>query len=161
MRLEELLEKNDFADFPHDLERTALKDPQVSLMASTLASNLDLRMHVTHYIRSIVSRAEAVGVVVDGRDIGSVVLPQADLKIFLHATLDVRARRRWDEMGQTVDLDLIKADIAQRDAADYARTTGALQRLPDAWDFDTSDESKEQVVETIIARVNDDLSRVL
>ncbi len=89
-------------------------------------------------------------VVMDGRDIGSAVLPGAQLKIYLTASEEARGKRRYDELvakGETADLDQIIADIAARDHADMTREISPLVQAEDAILVDTSDMSIEQVVE--------------
>ena len=97
--------------------------------------------------------AERYNVVMDGRDIGTVVLPHADLKIFMTASVEVRAMRRYKEYlekGQACDLDAIREDIAQRDYNDTHRANSPLRQAEDAILLDTSDLSIEEVVDTII-----------
>ena len=89
------------------------------------------------------------GVVVDGRDIGTVVFPEAPLKIFLTATPDERARRRLSQRGQAVDGDLMRREsqeLAARDTADSTRTIAPLKPAPDAVLLDTTTLTLEQQV---------------
>lgn len=91
-------------------------------------------------------------IVMDGRDIGSVVFPDADLKIYLDASVDVRAGRRikeYREMGKNVDENAVKKQIIQRDEQDAKRPFGALRRAPDAVYIDTSRMSRKQVIDRI------------
>lgn len=93
-------------------------------------------------------------VVMDGRDIGTKVLPGADLKIYLTATSMCRAKRRFDELtarGEKCDLEEIKRDIEQRDYNDMHRAISPLCKADDAIEVDTSDMNIEQVTDTIIA----------
>ena len=86
-------------------------------------------------------------VIMDGRDIGTVVLPQADLKIFLTASVEERARRRCRELqarGAQVDLATIQAEIAQRDYADSHRSAAPLRKAADAVVVDTSQIDREE-----------------
>ena len=81
------------------------------------------------------------GVVMDGRDVGSVVFPAAELKVFMTADLDTRAERRQQELlekGEMVDLDEIKKNLAERDRIDSSREEGPLIKTPDAVEIDTS-----------------------
>jgi len=94
------------------------------------------------------------GVVMDGRDIGTVVLPHADLKIFLTASLEERARRRWLELtekGFTGTREEIAADLQRRDAYDAGRPVAPLKPAPDSIIIDTSNLGIEEVVERILA----------
>jgi cytidylate kinase len=88
----------------------------------------------------------------DGRDIGTVVLPDADVKIFLTASAEVRAKRRTDELvakGQKADFAQILKEIEQRDYQDTHRAIAPLKMARDSVKVDTSDLNIEQVVETI------------
>ena len=88
----------------------------------------------------------------DGRDIGTVVLPNADVKIFLTASAEVRAKRRTDELlakGQTADYDTVLKEIVQRDYQDTHRPIAPLKMARDSVKVDTSDMNIEEVVQTI------------
>ena len=98
--------------------------------------------------------ASSGGVVMDGRDIGTVVLPDAELKIFLTASPEVRAERRLKdlkEMGQIADLATIIEDIRQRDELDSTRETSPLKQADDAVLIDTDHYTLEQVLEKVLA----------
>lgn len=89
------------------------------------------------------------GVLMDGRDIGTVVFPNAELKVFLTATVEERAMRRYKELvakGEKVELEQLKEDIALRDKQDSERAISPLRQAEDALYLDTSDMSIEQVV---------------
>ena len=91
--------------------------------------------------------------IMDGRDIGTCVLPNADVKIYLTASSAVRAKRRYDELtakGEVCDLDKIKADIEERDYRDMNRETAPLKQAEDAVLVDSSYMTIEEVVEEII-----------
>ena len=93
----------------------------------------------------------------DGRDIGTVVLPNADVKIYLTASTTVRAKRRYDELlakGETPDFDSIEADIKERDYRDMHREISPLKQAEDAILVDTSDMTIEEVVDKIIEIAN-------
>lgn len=98
--------------------------------------------------------AASYDVVMDGRDIGTNIIPNAELKIYLTASVEVRAKRRYDELvakGETgVELDSIEKDIAQRDRQDMERKIAPLRRAEDAVLVDSSDMTIDQVKETII-----------
>ena len=88
----------------------------------------------------------------DGRDIGTVVLPNADVKIYMTASSAVRAKRRFDELvakGVECDLDEIEKDIIERDYRDMNRETSPLKKADDAIELDTSYMSIEEVVDFI------------
>lgn len=100
---------------------------------------------------------QAGNIVVEGRDTGSVVFPTADLKIFLTASLDVRAQRRLLELkekGLQVDLDTIKQEIATRDKIDSKREASPLVKAADAVLIDTSDKTVEDVIKLVLNLVS-------
>lgn len=97
-------------------------------------------------------------VVMDGRDIGTNVLPDAGLKIFLTASVDTRAERRFEELkqkGEHPDLDVIKQDIENRDTADRTREHAPLRQAEDAVLIDSSDMTIEEVTENILALIKE------
>ena len=97
--------------------------------------------------------ATAGGVVMDGRDIGTVVLPHAELKVFLTASAEVRAQRRlkdMQEMGQTADLQTITADIIQRDHLDSTRAISPLKQAEDAILIDTDNFTQAEVCQKVL-----------
>ena len=101
---------------------------------------------------------EAGGVLMDGRDIGTVVFPNAQLKIFLTASVEERARRRYAEMvakGQQVDLQQLQADIAERDKQDSERAISPLRQAEDALLLDTSDMGISEVTDRILQLVQE------
>lgn len=93
-------------------------------------------------------------VVMDGRDIGTNILPSAELKIYLTASSAVRAKRRYDELvakgAENIDIEKIEQDIIQRDKQDMERKTAPLKRADDAVLIDSSDMTIEQVTDTIV-----------
>ena len=96
---------------------------------------------------------QAPGVVGDGRDIGSVIFPDAELKVFLTAAVETRAKRRYDQLinrGETADYALILSDLQQRDLRDSQRAAAPLKQLPDAILLDTTDKNIDQAVHIII-----------
>ena len=97
----------------------------------------------------------------DGRDIGTVVLPDATLKIFLTASAEVRAKRRFDELcqkGQTVEFDTVLNDIIERDKRDMERAVAPLKKADDAVLVDTSDCSFDESVEIICDLIKERIS---
>lgn len=98
--------------------------------------------------------ASAYSSVLDGRDIGTCVLPNAKYKIFLTASIDIRATRRYNELkakGQDVDYDTVRADIAARDLRDTTRAVAPLKKADDAVEIDSDNLTIEQVVDKIAA----------
>lgn len=93
----------------------------------------------------------AAGGVMEGRDIGTVVLPDADLKVYLTASIEERARRRGQQVGRD-DLEAIAGEIATRDAIDGGRAVSPLQAAGDAWVLDTTDWDADDVVALVTAR---------
>jgi cytidylate kinase len=101
--------------------------------------------------------AKTTDVIMDGRDIGTVVLPNADVKIFLTASVECRAKRRYDELvekGQQADFDQIAKDIEERDYRDSHREISPLKQADDAILVDSSEMTIDEVVNTIIGYCN-------
>ncbi|MDO4540686.1 MAG: (d)CMP kinase [Syntrophomonadaceae bacterium] len=131
----------------------AIRSPQVSASVSKAAARPELRAVMVAKQRAV---AQERDVVMDGRDIGEVVLPQADYKFFITADINTRSRRRQLEMtaqGYTVDQAEVKRDLEQRDNMDASRPVGALKLLPDSIVINTSDLSVDEVLEQILARM--------
>lgn len=127
-----------------------LRDEVVGNMASKIAVHSAVRNKLLELQREIASKTD---VVMDGRDIGTCVLPDATLKIYLTASVDTRAERRCKELiekGQTPDIEVIKADIADRDYRDMHRETAPLKQADDAVLVDSSYMDIEQVTDAII-----------
>ena len=126
-----------------------LRTEEVGNTASKTSANPAVREHLLNLQRKLAKENDCI---MDGRDIGTVVLPDAQLKVFLTASSDVRAKRRFDELvakGETPDFEKIKADIEQRDYQDMHREIAPLKQADDAKLVDTSDMNIEQVVDTI------------
>jgi len=134
-----------------DVEQAIRGDP-VTRYVSMLAAIPDVRTWVNTQQRLAVQGLGG-GVVVDGRDIGTVVFPEAPLKIFLTATPDERARRRLVQRGQAVDVDLVQREsqaLAARDAADSNRRFAPLKAANDAVLLDTTALTLEQQVARVV-----------
>jgi len=104
------------------------------------------------------------GLVMDGRDIGTVVFPNAELKIFMTARPEVRARRRYDELtgkGQEVSFDDILANVIERDRIDSSRAVSPLKQADDALTLDNSDLTREEQLNWVIEKVNNITSALL
>ena len=124
--------------------------PEVSMYASAVSAHPSVRTYLLEMQRAL---ARTHNVIMDGRDIGTVVLPQADLKIFLTASVEERARRRCRELqarGAQVDLATIQAEIAQRDYADSHRSAAPLRKAADAVVVDTSQMDREESLAALI-----------
>ncbi|SHJ21618.1 (d)CMP kinase [Desulfofundulus thermosubterraneus] len=131
----------------------AIREPEVSRHVSLVASLPGVREIMVRRQREM---ASCKNVVMDGRDVGTVVLPDAKVKIFLTASPEARARRRQLDLlaqGHHVPLDSLIQEIAERDRQDSCRSVAPLIPAPDAWIIDSSHLSAEQVVEMIAARV--------
>lgn len=127
-----------------------LRSPEVNASVSLVAEFSGVRQQMAERQRQIASNG---GVVMDGRDIGTVVLPEADLKFYLTASLEARASRRQrdlEQLGYFVDLDQLAKEIAHRDGLDSSRTHAPLRRADDAIAIDTTGMSIEAVVAQVI-----------
>ncbi len=127
-----------------------IRTEEVSAMASKSSVNPDVREKLVELQRKLASEKS---VVMDGRDIGTVVLPDAEVKIYLTASSAVRAKRRYDELvakGEECDLAQIEADIIERDHRDMTREISPLKQADDAVLVDTSDMDIEEVTKTLM-----------
>jgi cytidylate kinase len=128
-----------------------LRTPEVSAAASKVSAKLEVREVLLSVQRDAAQRARGEGgAVVEGRDIGTVVLPDADLKIFLHAAPEERARRRAHQTGREAELDRIREAIKKRDRQDSERETSPLKPAPDAVILDTTALSLDEVVSRVL-----------
>jgi cytidylate kinase len=130
----------------------AIRSDRVTRYVSVLAAIPEVRTWVNTQQRLAVDGSDG-GVVVDGRDIGTVVFPEAPLKIFLTAHPDERARRRLFQRGQAVDVDLVRREseaLAARDAADSNRRIAPLKPAADAVLLDTTALTLEQQVTQVV-----------
>lgn len=132
-----------------DLARPDLRVAEVDLGASEVARHEGVRAALLEFQR----RFAEEGAVLDGRDIGTVVLPEATVKIFLTASLRARAERRWRERGRVEPLDAVEAAIRARDTQDAARAIAPLRPAPDAVVIDTSDLDADAVFARALALV--------
>ena len=127
-----------------------IRTPEVGEFASKVSALPRVRAALLDAQRGM---AEEGAVAMDGRDIGSVILPDAELKVFLDASLDERAMRRYREMlnrGKAADLEEIRADIARRDTRDSSRAAAPLVRLPDSFYVDSSALNADAVLVLVI-----------
>ena len=127
-----------------DLNRTDLRTPAVDRAAASVASIASVRAALLAFQRSF---GQANGAVLDGRDIGTVIFPEARAKLFVTASVDARARRRWLELharGVDASLDTVRADMQARDEADASRAAAPLRAAKDAVILDTTDLDAEQ-----------------
>jgi cytidylate kinase len=126
-----------------------IRAPEVSEAASKVATNPRVRGALVEKQRALLAEGDWV---VEGRDIGTVVAPDASVKVFLTASPDERARRRADELG--VDPQTVLRDQALRDAQDRSREHSPLRPAPDAIELDTTGLSVDEVVERIVELVD-------
>ena len=127
-----------------------LRTEEVGNMASASSVNRDVRIKLVELQQKL---AKTNRVVMDGRDIGTCVLPDADVKVYLTASSKVRAKRRYEELvskGENCDIDAIEADIIERDERDMTREMSPLRQAEDAVLLDSSDMDVEQVVKAIL-----------
>ncbi|MCR4869464.1 MAG: (d)CMP kinase [Lachnospiraceae bacterium] len=126
-----------------------IRTEEAGKMASATSGYPAVREHLTNLQKELAAREN---VVMDGRDIGTCVLPNADLKVYLTASSEVRGKRRYKELvekGVEADLDVIIEDIEKRDAADMNREVSPLRQAEDALLLDSSELTINQVVETM------------
>lgn len=130
-----------------------IREPHVSMAASNISSLKCVRLKMVEMQRKI---AASMSCVLDGRDIGSFVLPDADYKFYITASVDVRTERRYAELvakGHGVDKDLLKKEIEQRDFNDKNRDFAPLVKADDAVLIDTSDMTVDEVVSKILSYI--------
>lgn len=127
-----------------------LRTEEVGNMASVTSKNRKVRERLTQLQKEL---AQTNNVVMDGRDIGTCVLPHADVKVYLTASAAVRAKRRYDELaakGETCDIQKIEEDIIKRDEQDMNREIAPLKQAEDAVLIDSSDMTIDEVVKAIL-----------
>jgi cytidylate kinase len=130
-----------------------IRGPEVSRAVSVVAANPAVRAEMVRRQREWV--AKRGGGVLEGRDIGTVVFPDAELKVYLTADPEVRAQRRSQEVTD-LDYETVAADLARRDALDQGRETSPLTEAPDAFVVDTTGLSVEEILDVITAKLGDD-----
>lgn len=142
-------------------------EPPLDKLYSRDISDFSSKISVYKEVRDVVNRitrilAEEKGTVVEGRDIGSVVLPNAEIKIFLTASDEELARRRYIDLqkaGESVSYETVLADIIERNIRDSTREIAPLKMAPDAICIDSTNMKIQEVVDKILSIVNDRLSR--
>ncbi|MGL5978079.1 MAG: (d)CMP kinase [Erysipelotrichaceae bacterium] len=139
---------------------SAIREHEISMLTSNVSKYKEVRALL---VKKQQEMAQKKGYILDGRDIGSVVLPNAEVKIYLIASVASRAKRRYDELcakGECVDLTIIEQDIAARDEQDMNRKESPLVQCDDAILVDTSEMTKEEVLEAIFAIVSKKLASI-
>ena len=130
-----------------------IRTPEIGALTSRITAYASVRDAVTPLQRAL---AAGGGVVLEGRDTGTVVCPDADVKFFLNASIETRARRRQAELaaaGRTLSMDEVHAEIVVRDRQDTTRALAPLRRADDAIDVDTSDRSTDEVLAVMLETV--------
>jgi len=134
---------------PEDLERDDLRTLEAGQAASRVAAIPEVRAALLDFQRRF-ARSEG-GAVLDGRDIGTVICPEAEVKLYVTASAEVRAHRRWLEVGG--DETRVLAEVRERDARDMGRADAPLRAAADAVQIDTSDMGIEDAVDAACAVV--------
>lgn len=134
---------------PEDLARDDLRSLEAGQAASRVAVIPEVRAALLEFQRRFARRAG--GAVLDGRDIGTVICPEAEVKLYVTASPEVRAHRRWLEVGG--DATRVLAEVRERDARDMGRADAPLRAADDAVVIDTSDLSIEEAVARAVALV--------
>ncbi|MFN6924485.1 MAG: (d)CMP kinase [Tabrizicola sp.] len=140
---------------PEDLARDDLRTLEAGQAASRVAAIPEVRAALIDFQRRF-ARSEG-GAVLDGRDIGTVICPEAEVKLYVTASPEVRAHRRWLEVGG--DEARVLAEVRERDARDMGRADAPLKPAPDAVLIDTSDLSIDEAVAKACALVAERLGR--
>ncbi|MEZ5754949.1 MAG: d(CMP) kinase [Paracoccaceae bacterium] len=134
---------------PADLERGDLRTLEAGQAASKVAVIPEVRAALVAFQRRF-ARAEG-GAVLDGRDIGTVICPEAEVKLYVTASAEVRAHRRWLEVGG--DQEVVLAEVRERDARDMGRADAPLRAAADAVVLDTSEMTVEEAVARAVSIV--------
>ena len=127
----------------------SIRDEKIAQNIGKIADRYEIRQYVTELLRKW---SEKDSIIMDGRDVGTVIFPNADLKIYLDASVEVRAMRRikeYQEMGKNVDENSVKKQIIQRDKEDVSRKFGALRKAENSVYIDTSDMTIDEVIERV------------
>ncbi len=142
---------------PEDLLRDDLRSLGAGEAASRVAVIPDVRAALVAFQREFARREG--GAVLDGRDIGTVICPEADVKLFVTASPEVRARRRWLETGESESFEAVLAQVRLRDERDMGRADAPLRPANDAVMLDTSEMSIDQAVAQAVAVIAGRLER--
>lgn len=133
-----------------------IRNPRVAAVVSEVAAMSNVRKKLVEQQQKMAAQK---GVVMEGRDIGSVVMPDAELKFFMTADVDVRTKRRQEELlqktGKLFPLDELKANLLHRDKIDSTRDDSPLTKVPDAIEIDTTGLTLEQQINFICAKADE------
>ena len=142
-----------------DLNKVGLRDPEISNLSSKVAIIPEVRERLLSF--QIEFSRDPRGAILDGRDIGARVCPNADIKFYITASLEVRAKRRWIEtikLNPSETLSKVKADLMKRDTRDRSRSLAPLIKAEDALLIDTSELTIDASVKLFIDAVNEKLN---
>lgn len=131
-----------------------IRTEEISQAVSKISAIPDVRSHLLHVQQEL---AEKQNVIMDGRDIGTVVLPWAQMKIFLTARAEVRARRRYEQLlksGQEAVYQTVLDQLMERDERDSTRAVARLQQAPDAVLVDSSDQTEDETMAEMIGLIS-------
>lgn len=150
---------------PEELDDPALGDDAVGAAASRVAAIVAVREALLQYQRDFARKPPAgeSGAVLDGRDIGTVICPDADIKLFVTAEVSIRAQRRHKELltrGENSIYARVLQDMKERDARDTNRAVAPLQPADDAWKLDTSAMTADKAFAAAIDRIEEYLERI-
>lgn len=132
---------------------TQIREPRITKVVSEISKIKEVREAMVKLQREL---ARSGNVILDGRDIGTIVFPNAEKKFFLDATISERSLRRYKELTenkQTITLDAVEADLSNRDHIDSTRTCGPLKKAEDAIYIDTTSLSIAEVVEKVYGKI--------
>lgn len=130
-----------------------LRNDEISTIASIISQYSEIRDQLIEYQRNFASN----GAVVDGRDIGTIIFPDADYKFYITASLDQRTERRYLQLGQDnskIDRNKIKNDINMRDLRDISRKIAPLKKASDAIEIDTTEMKIDDVIDFIVKYIH-------
>jgi cytidylate kinase len=145
---------------PAHMEDPAIRSDRAARAASQVAAMPAVRAALREFQRGFAAREG--GAVLDGRDIGTVICPEADVKLFVTAGLETRTERRLKELaarGESPDREAVWRDLAERDARDTARADAPLARAPDAHLLDTTDLTIEGAIAEAVEIIEQELGR--
>lgn len=148
---------------PELLEQPELRDEEVAQMASKVAAIPEVREALLEEQQAFAKNPphSSVGAVLDGRDIGTVVCPDADIKLFITASPEVRAKRRFEELkeaGKNISYEQILSDIKERDIRDATRKIAPTKPAEDAIIIDTSNLNKDEVISLVIKEIKNHMA---
>ena len=136
-----------------------IRENEISMYASVVSAVPEVRAFLLYTQKDIARKSS---VIMDGRDIGTVILPDADVKIFLTASNEVRARRRVVELaekGMPASYDVVLADIIKRDEQDRSRDVAPAVAAPDAIHFDNSYDGFDEALNALLALIREGLAK--